>query len=76
MDGDTWTRMRETPITLGSLGNSRRDVATSDVPHHDNPEADRDHLRVLGRNDPGKIWSDALDPATDDRIVAIRSPFK
>ena len=76
MDDDTWTRMRETPIKLGSLGNSRRDVATLDVLPHDNLEGDRDHLRVLGRNDPEKIWSDALDPATDDRIEAIRSPFK
>ena len=73
VDDDTWTRMRETPIKLGS---SRRDDATLDVLPHDNLEADRDLLRVLGRDDSEKIWSDALDPAIDDRIEAIRSPFK
>ena len=31
---------------------------------------------MLGRNDQGKTWSSALDPATDDRIGAMRGPFK
>ena len=71
MDDDTWTRMRETPIKLGS---SRHDVAAS-MSFHTTIWRVIVTI-VLGRNDLEKIRSDALDPATDDRIEATRSPFK